>query len=138
MDHVSQPVLVNCFPAIFCLIHDFPHLLLAALTPSVPGSDDKLCRCRLLWLRLRSNGPAGESVVRWEQGRLDGPQHPRWRMGLPAQPGCRGLPASDPGELFTGLCKTATGSTGSCLEPCLHEHSCCFYQRQSRTGIFLA
>lgn len=50
----------------------------------------------------------------------------------------RGSSISHPGWLFTGLCETVAGSTGSCLEPCLHEGSCFLYQWRSCIGIFLA
>lgn len=58
---MSQPVLVNYFPAVFCPVHDFPHPILAALTPLVPARDHKLRCCSLLWLRLARWGWQGWS-----------------------------------------------------------------------------
>lgn len=65
------------------------------------------------------------SICDGEQGCL-----PSWHA--------RSSSISHPGWLFTGLCETVAGSTGSCLEPCLHGGSCFLYQWQSWTGIFLA
>lgn len=62
---MSQAVLVNYFPAVFCLIRDFPHLLLVALTLLVPTSNHELCCCRPLQQRPRSSVAVGERAARW-------------------------------------------------------------------------
>lgn len=133
---VCEPVLMKYFPAVFCLIHDFPHALLPALTVLVPASGHKLWRCWPLWLILRS-GRVDGSQQQGGDGRAS-PQHPWWGTGLLAQPACQGLLhiPSRLAEMFTDLCETVAGS--SCLEPCLYEGFCFFYQWQSCIWIFLA
>lgn len=136
MNHKSQPVLANYLPVVFCSIHGSPiHFLQSWL-------------CWFMRVTLSSAAATCSSCTwgaggwpgsrQWDGDGRAGPQHLQWGTGPSAQPVWHGFPVSDPGWLFTGLCKKATESTGSCLKPCLHEHSCCFYQWWSHAGIFLA
>lgn len=122
-----------------CLL---PHSWFSPCTPSSLDSVGPYKWPQALLLLATLAGPEDQQG-RWgvsnqvEMGGLVPSFHEEEQGCLPSLH-ARGSSISNPGWLFTGLCETVAGSTGSCLEPCLHRGSCFLYQWRSCIGIFLA